>query len=189
MKALGIRLQWIRVRGSSTSLSHITLGRSRNNEHESGKILGRSTSDYTGTTRYHPVLTHSSQRYNSDVHSPTMRTFVRAVALLLPVVLATASLACGFTAAPSIRSLRRRQQHPTLHSTLLAATAVTEFTVQGTIFSGEPNARALTLEHRSVLAQFSVWSPSGDAVRLDDLLCINGEPATPCIAVFLRSLG
>jgi hypothetical protein len=76
-----------------------------------------------------------------------------------------------------------------MRSLAAATTAATERTVQGTIFSGEPNARALTLEHRSILAQYSVWNPSGDAVHLDDLLGKNGERDTPCIAVFLRSLG
>jgi hypothetical protein len=114
-------------------------------------------------------------------------------AFLLAVLLITAApLASGFTAPSILRSRPQLQRHNhdcPMRSLAAATTAATERTVQGTIFSGEPNARALTLEHRSILAQYSVWNPSGDAVHLDDLLGKNGERDTPCIAVFLRSLG
>ena len=67
-----------------------------------------------------------------------------------------------------------------------------ELVVDGTIFSGEPTARALTLNHRAILGNFPVYAPTGEEVFLDSLLANNNKNTndpTAAIVVFLRSLG
>ena len=70
------------------------------------------------------------------------------------------------------------------------ATTTARFAVAteiATIFEGEPTARAKVLCHREILGTSPVYSPTGEAVSLNDLLPSDDSAAS--IVVFLRSLG